>query len=116
MSESTNSTETFQNLIEKLLSNNESEEMQKIRQLLLLRAALDTEVKATRIPTPKNITEVGGYYNLLANLEAKRAEKADEIQSMLMQIVSSALGLPTSFAPEMTNTIASSLLAKLSDK
>lgn len=116
MSESITNTTAFQSLIEKLLSNNESEEMQKIRQLLLLRAALETEVKATRIPVPRNITEVGGYYNLLADLETKKAAKADEIQSMLTQIVSSALGLPTSFAPEMTNTIASSLLTKLLDK
>ncbi len=109
-------TELLQNLINRLLSYDDSEEIKKYQHLLLLRAALETEVKATRIPEPRNITEVGGYYNLLADLETKKAAKAEKIQSMLTQIVSSALGLPTSFAPEMTNTIASSLLTKLLDK
>ena len=108
----TNQTELLQTLIDRLLSNSDTEELKKLRQLLLLRAALDTEVKATRIPTPKNITEVGGYYNLLADLEEKDALKAQETRNMLKQVVSSALGLPTSFAPEMTNTLIASLHTK----
>lgn len=108
----TTTTETILNsvvsqLVEKLLSAEESAEMRKIRKLLLLRSALETEVKATRIPLPQNITEIGGYYNLLADIEAKDANASSSLQK---QVISSALGLPTNFAPNMTDAIITKIL------
>lgn len=94
-------------LVEKLLSTDESVEIAKIRKLLLLRSALETEVKATRIPLPQNITEMGGYYNLLADIESKEARGSASLQK---QIISSALGLPTNFAPNMTDKIIEKIL------
>ncbi|MCQ2049927.1 MAG: hypothetical protein MJZ22_02860 [Candidatus Saccharibacteria bacterium] len=94
-------------LVEKLLSTDESAELKKIRKLLLLRSALETEVKATRIPLPQNITEIGGYYNLLADIEAKDANASSSLQK---QVISSALGLPTNFAPNMTDAIITKIL------
>lgn len=98
------STIDFQALATKLLEQETSEEMLKIRQLILLRTALEGDVKATRIPAPKNITEVGGYYNLLV----KQKEN-----TLLRQLVSSALGLPNDYAPQLTDTIINELLESI---
>ncbi len=82
----------LQEIVTKILEQEMSDEMYKIRQLVMLRTALEGDVKASRIPAPKNITEVGGYYNLLAKQNDKAAQK---------QLVASALGLPTNFSQEM---------------
>ena len=83
---------TFQEIANKILEQEVSDEMYKIRKLIMLRMALEGEVKASRIPMPKNITEVGGYYNLLT----KQKEK-----SMQRQLVASALGLPSNYSQDM---------------
>lgn len=82
----------FQEIANKILEQEVSDEMYKIRKLIMLRMALEGEVKASRIPMPKNITEVGGYYNLLT----KQKEK-----SMQRQLVASALGLPSNYSQDM---------------
>lgn len=94
----------YQELAAKLLEQETSEQMMKIRQLIMLRMAMEGSVNASRIPAPMNITEVGGYYNLLA----KQKE-----QTMLRQVVSSALGLPNDYAPELTESVIKDLLQEI---
>ncbi len=61
-----------------------SPEVQEAQVLLLRRLALEGSVFPTRIPAPKNITELGGYLNLL--------ELAGE-KGMRTSAIASALGL-----------------------
>jgi len=51
-----------------ILRSSNSPEVLQAQQLLLQRLALQGDVFSSRIPVPKNITEVGGYLNLLARL------------------------------------------------
>lgn len=81
----------YQELFTQLLQQEFSKELVKLRHLILLRMALEGDVKNTRIPPPANITEVGGYYNLLVEQNQK---------TMLRQLVSSALGLSSDYAPD----------------
>ena len=94
----------YQALAEKLLMQETSEEMLHIRQLIMLRTAMEGEIKNSKIPPPMNITEIGGYYNLL--------EQQNE-QIMLRQLVSSALGLPNQCAPQATEQAINSLLRQI---
>jgi len=77
----------IQELAKSLLAQECSEEMRVLRLKALQRIVEETEVKPTRIPIPMNITEIGGYYNLLAKLEKEQTE-------MRMKMIASALGLP----------------------
>ncbi len=61
-----------------------SPEVQEAQVLLLRRLALEGSVFPTRIPAPRNITELGGYLNLL--------EKAGE-PKLRTSAIASALGL-----------------------
>ncbi|HHT98340.1 MAG TPA: hypothetical protein GXZ90_10660 [Clostridiales bacterium] len=97
----------YQALASKLLEQETSEEMLKIRQLIMLRTAMEGDVSMSRVPAPINITEVGGYYNLLA----KQKE-----HTMLRQLVSSALGLPNDYAPDLTETVIKDLLQGILNK
>lgn len=54
--------------LSEILRNSSSPEILQAQQLLLQRLALQGDVFSSRIPQPKNITEVGGYMNLLAHL------------------------------------------------
>jgi len=51
-----------------ILRTSSSPEVLQAQQLLLQRLALQGDVFSSRIPVPLNITEVGGYFNLLAKL------------------------------------------------
>lgn len=73
----------FESLID-LIKLESSEEAVKIRNLIMKRIATEGTVTASRIPAPRNITELGGYINLLSTL------KEDE---MLRQTLASALGV-----------------------
>ena len=97
-------TTQLQELAAKILEQETSEEMVKLRQLIMLRAALEGDVKRTRIPAPMNITEVGGYYNLLVKQKQN---------TMLRQVVSSALGLPNDYAPERSEQVMMEILEEL---
>lgn len=94
----------YQALAAKLLEQETSEQMMRIRQLIMLRTAMEGSVNVSKIPAPMNITEVGGYYNLLA----KQKE-----QTMLRQVISSALGLPNDYAPELTERVIKDLLQQI---
>ena len=91
-------------LVTKLLEMETSAQMQKIRQLMLLRTALESDVRPTRMPAPRNITEVGGYYNLLRKMNQ---------QNMMRQMVASAIGIPNDATSEMTEEIIRKLIADI---
>ena len=68
-----------------LIERDESPEVKQLCKLLLQRIERQTEViTPSRMPVPLNITEMGGYYNLL--------KKHDE--AMALRLLASTLGLP----------------------
>lgn len=75
--------EDMEALLAKILEQESSEDMLKLRKMILRRIATESDIKQARIPAPMNITEIGGYYNLIANDDVMRRQ-------MLAQI----LGLP----------------------
>jgi hypothetical protein len=98
------SSSDYNSLVTKLLEMESSAQMQKIRQLILLRTALESDVRPTRMPAPKNITELGGYYNLLRKMNQ---------QNMMRQMVASAVGIPNDASSEMTEEIIRKLIADI---
>jgi hypothetical protein len=77
----------YQELAAKLLEQEISDEVKALKLKILQRIAEESEVKPTRMPAPRNITELGGYYNLLAKLEKEKTE-------MRMKMIASVLGIP----------------------
>ena len=69
----------------KLLEQEASPEVQEIKRMILRRIATESDIRPSRIPAPLNITEIGGYFNLLLKLQQ---------QEMLRQTLASILGLP----------------------
>ena len=67
----------------KILEQESSEDLLELRKLIMKRMATESDIKQARIPAPMNITEIGGYYNLIKNDDLMRRQ-------MLAQI----LGLP----------------------
>lgn len=67
-----------------ILRASTSKEFLRTQQILAQRLALTGSVIPSRIPAPQNITEIGGYFNLLENLEET------ELRS---QILASILGV-----------------------
>ncbi|WP_218815661.1 hypothetical protein [Porphyromonas gingivalis] len=53
--------------------------------MILRRIATESDIRPSRIPAPMNITQVGGYVNLLMQLNE---------QEMLRRTLSAILGLP----------------------
>ena len=72
-------------IVAKLLEQEVSPEMMEIKRMILRRIATESDVQPSRIPAPLNITEIGGYFNLLTKLNQ---------QEMLRQTLASILGLP----------------------
>lgn len=79
----------IQQLALKLLEQETSPEMQKVKLQILERIATESNIPS-RIPAPLNITQIGGYFNLMMKLNQ---------QEMLRQVLASILGLPKQ-APE----------------
>lgn len=75
----------IQEIAAKLLEQETSEDMKKLKMRILERIATETDIKPARIPAPLNITEIGGYYNLL--------KEHEELQ---LRMLESVLGLPHS--------------------
>jgi len=73
-------------IVAKILEQETAPEMVELKRLLLRRIIMESDIKPSRIPAPLNITEIGGYFNLMMKL------KQDE---MVRQTLSSILGLPT---------------------
>ena len=67
-----------------VLKNSTSSEMLQAQQILLRRMALEGDVVPSRIPAPGNITEIGGYLNLLE--ESNQPE-------LRAQVLASVLGV-----------------------
>lgn len=72
-------------LVSRLLEQETSEEMAEIKRMIYRRIATESDIKPSRIPAPMNITEIGGYFNLLMKINQ---------QEMLRQTLASILGLP----------------------
>jgi hypothetical protein len=66
----------------RILETSVSPEMQEAQQIILRRLALAGSLFPSRVPAPLNITEVGGYLNLLQDLPELR-----------MQVLASTLGV-----------------------
>lgn len=77
----------LENIIADILAQETTEEVKSLKLRALQRIVEETDVRPTRIPAPQNITELGGYYNLLAKLEKEKIE-------MRIKLIASALGLP----------------------
>lgn len=77
----------LENVIADILAQETTEEVKTLKLRALQRIVEETDVRPTRIPAPLNITELGGYYNLLAKLEKEKIE-------MRIKLIASALGLP----------------------
>ena len=77
----------LENIIADILAQETTEEVKALKLRALQRIVEETDVRPTRIPAPQNITELGGYYNLLAKLEKEKIE-------MRIKLIASALGLP----------------------
>jgi len=87
----------------KLLAQETSPEVQAIKLQILKRIATESDVKPARIPAPLNITEIGGYLNLMMKLRQEAKQEQHEAQQeaqrkvfleMLKQTLTSILGLP----------------------
>lgn len=87
-------------LAAKLLENETSEEVIKLKNLILRRIATESDVKSARIPAPMNITEVGGYLNLLMTLDERKQKEQTQYRTMLSQALASILGLPMQSSTE----------------
>jgi hypothetical protein len=68
LSVSTSATDALMGALTTLIASASTPEMQQAQILLLQRLALEGDVIPSRIPAPANITEVGGYVNLLTAL------------------------------------------------
>jgi hypothetical protein len=79
----------IQEIAAKLLEQETSPEMMELKRLILKRIATETDIRPARVPAPLNITEIGGYYNLL------RKEQRED-NKLTLQLLASVLGLPYS--------------------
>jgi len=70
--------------LSEILRNSTSPDALASQQLLLRRMALEADVFPSRVPAPRNITEVGGYLNLLETLNETE---------MRSQVLASILGV-----------------------
>ena len=70
----------LQSVLSMLMQSDARGKTQDYQDLILKRIAEETDVKPSRIPAPLNITEVGGYFNLIEQVEtddpALKAQKA----------------------------------------
>ena len=84
----------LQSVLSMLLQGENSEKTQNYQEQILKRIAEETDVKPSRIPAPLNITEVGGYFNLIDQVEANTEELKAQKARMQLALIASALGLP----------------------
>ena len=78
----------LQQYLVKLLENETSSEILAIKNLILKRIALEGDVKPARIPAPLNITQIGGYMNLMEQLNLSKLQE---------RTLTSILGLPVQY-------------------
>ena len=78
----------LQQYLLKLLENETSAESLAIKNLIIKRIALEGDVKPARIPAPMNITQIGGYMNLMEQLNLSKLQE---------RTLTSILGLPIQY-------------------
>lgn len=87
--------EMFMNVISQLLQGESNEKIQEYKEQIFKRIAEETDVKPTRIPAPLNITEVGGYFNLIQQVQTANDPSLEKQKArMQLALIASALGLP----------------------
>jgi len=74
-----------ENLINELVAKLLEQEL-KMKETVVNRIAMESDIKPSRIPAPLNITEIGGYFNLMKKLDLEG--------DMRKRTLSSILGLP----------------------
>ena len=84
----------IESIVMKLMENEVSPEMLEIKTDLLRRLASEGDIRPARIPAPMNITEMGGYINLLRELNQEETLRQTRYEEMLRQALTSVLGLP----------------------
>lgn len=84
----TTSESNLEQYLVKLLENETSSESLAIKNLILRRIALEGDVKPARIPAPLNITQIGGYMNLMEQLNLSKLQE---------RTLTSILGLPVQY-------------------
>jgi hypothetical protein len=94
MEDNQNSSQLLLNVIQQLMQNEAGEKVKEYKELILKRIAEETDVKPTRIPAPLNITEVGGYFNLINQVETTDPVLNNKKAEMQLALIASALGLP----------------------
>src|SRR5262245_45149347 len=82
-----------------VMRNANSPEIVQAQALMLRRLALQGDVVGSRVPAPRNITEIGGYLNLLADL--KQQETRDQMLAGILGVAGPApdLGFTPSGPP-----------------
>ena len=79
----------------KVLEQEVSPDVVEIKKMILRRIAMESDIKPARIPAPMNITEVGGYFNLMMKLKKEEeAQQQKAYSEMIKQTLTSILGLP----------------------
>ena len=71
-----------------IIMSESSDDMKAIRMQILQRVANEVANVTPRMPAPLNITEIGGYYNLLNRMGP------EETLTMRTRLVATALGIP----------------------
>ena len=85
----------LQEIVKDILMQETSPAMVDIKRQILQRIANESDVKPSRINAPTNITEVGGYINLLRKLNKEAQGMQNTAYTrMLEQTLTSILGLP----------------------
>ena len=85
----------LQSVLSMLMQSDARGKTQDYQDLILKRIAEETDVKPSRIPAPLNITEVGGYFNLIEQVETDDPVLKAQKAKMQLALIASALGLPT---------------------
>jgi len=85
---------TLQDYAAKLLEQETDPKVQAIKLKILERIAAESDIKPSRIPAPLNITEIGGYFNLMIKLKQEAMLEKTLTEEMLKQTLTSILGLP----------------------
>ena len=70
-----------------LLKQETSPEVQKIKLDILKRIATESDIKPARIPAPMNITEIGGYFNLMMRLKKEESQQQQKILAQLEKLM-----------------------------
>jgi len=84
-------TEDYTKYLMDILKQESSEEAAKLRHFMMKRIATEGTTSASRIPAPRNITEIGGYINLLVSMQE---------YEMLCKMIASVLGVPHLSIPD----------------